>query len=183
MAFIIYHKEDYPEKNGCISSALGLSNLLRRLGVECTIDMYDSSADINNWNQWTEDGVRNCNGHVILLCGNHLHQVLQNHSNIKIEMQAAHIRKLTLNSLIDDDEINTQFVPVFIGDQNEQLIPTALNERTYYTVPYDVVMKDYTRQEAEAVIKHQECGSLCSLVAKLTNQHEYEMPPVSDSGK
>jgi len=179
-AFIIYSKEDYPEQDGCYP-ALGLSNLLRQLAVACRVDMYDASKNINNWNQWTEDGVRNCDGHVILLCGNHLHQVLQKDSNIKIEMQVAHVGKLTLNSLIDDGEINTRFVPVFIGDQNEQLIPTALNKRTYYTVPYDVVMKDYTRQEAEAVIMHQECKSLYSLITKLTNQPEYDMPPVSYS--
>ena len=49
-------------------------------------------------------------------------------------MHYVHIGNLTLNSLIDDDEINTRVVPVFIGDQNEQLILTALNKRSFSTV-------------------------------------------------
>ena len=180
-AFIIYSDEDYPEKDDCKHPALGLSDLLRHLGVDCKIDMYDAGKNINNWNQWTEQEVKNCDGHVILLCGKKLHQVLQKVDNERIEMHDAHIGKLTLNSLIDDCKINTRFVPVFIGEPNTQFIPTALNKRTCYTVPYDVVVKYYeTPHDAEVVVKRKVCKSLYSLVTKLTYQQENDIPPVSD---
>ena len=185
-AFIIYCEEDYPEKHDYNHPALGLCNLLRHVGVECKIDMYDSSKDINNWSQWTEKEVRSCDGHIILLCGKKLHEALQKHYNEKIKMHDAHIGKLTLSSLIDDQEINTRFVPVFIGKPNKQFIPTALSEKTCYTAPYDVVMMDLdSPQAAETVIYRAECRSLRSLVFKLTYQPEYDIPPVNDlsSGK
>ena len=143
--------------------------------------MYDSSKDINNWSQWIEKEVRSCDGHIILLCGKKLHEALQKHYNEKIKMHNAHIGKLTLSSLIDDQEINTRFVPVFIGKPNKQFIPTALSERTFYTAPYDAVIMDLdSPQAAEAVIKRAECRSLYSLVSKLNNQPEHDKPPVND---
>jgi len=183
-AFIIYCKEDYPEEDDCNHPALGLSNLLRQLGVPCNIDMYSASEDINNWDQWTEKEVRSCDGHIILLCGEKLHQLLQEDTNKRIEMRDAHIGKLKLNCLINDQEINTRFVPVFIGKPNEQFIPTALKGRNCYTAPYDVVMEDYdSPHSAKAVIKHEKCRSLYSLVTKLTNRPEFNMPPVGDQCK
>lgn len=176
-AFIIYCEEDHTIGK---HPALGLCDLLRHLGVECNIDMYYSTKNINDWNQWTEQEIRSCDGHIMLLCSEKLHQILKKGDNERIEMHVAHIENLKLKSLIDDQIINTRFVPVFIGKPNKQFIPIALNKRTYYTVPYDKVVEDYDRSSAYAVINLEVCKSLYSLVAKLTNQPEYDMPPVGD---
>jgi len=179
-AFIIYYDEDYYCEEDSIKKhpALGLCDLLRHLGIECNIDMYHSTKNINNWNQWTEQEVINCDGHIILLCSEKMHQVMKKNDNERIQMHVAHIGNITLQSLIDHQTINGQFVPVFIGKPNEQFIPTALNQRTYYTVPYEKVVEDYDISSANDVIDFEECKSLYSLVAKLTNQPEYDMPSV-----
>lgn len=118
-------------------------------------------------------------GYIIILCGENLHKSLQEVNNERIQMHNAHIGVQTLNNLIDDRETNTYFVPVFIGKELVNCIPTALKDRSHYTVRYDAVMEDY--DDVSTVLDKEENESLRSLVAKLTEQQEHYMPSVCNS--
>jgi len=172
----VYSEADYHEENEQSHPALKLSNFFREhCGVDCEVDLHHSTELINNWNQWMEQKIKRCR-YIILLCGENLHKSLQEVNNERIKMHNAHIGVQTLNNLIDDRETNTYFIPVFIGKELVNCIPTALKDRSCYTVQYDAVMKDY--DDVKAVLGKEENKSLYSLVAKLTEQQEYDKPPV-----
>ena len=140
--------------------------------------MHYSSEPINNWSQWIEQRIKNSAGYNILLCGKALYKSLQKLENERIEMHDAHIGVQTLNSLIDGSKTNTRFVPVFIGEELVDCIPTSLKERCHYTVQCKAEMEEDC--DVNIVLNRKENKSLCSLVAKLTGQPEYPKPPVND---
>ena len=176
---IVYCEADYHKTNDQDHPALELSNFLRDCGVDCVVDLHYSTDRINDWSLWMEQNIRNCNGHIILLCGKKLHESLQEVNNERIQMNVAHIGAQALRHLIDDSQTNTYFVPVFFGEELVDYIPTALKGRSHFTIRYDAVMEDY--DDVDDVLNNEENKSLCSLVAKLTRQQEHYMPPVNDT--
>lgn len=92
--FTVYSKEDITE-----IMIVNLSDSLRRCAVDSNIDLYHSTEDIPDWNQWTEDQIKKCcdnGGYILMLCGKTMSEHLLSTENVKMEMHAGFIRRLTL---------------------------------------------------------------------------------------
>ena len=157
---------------------------MRACGIENEIDLYhpEPNKEILQWDQWTGNNIQRCcdnNGHVLLLCGKKITELLQHESNIKIEMYHGFIWKLTLQNLILHTETNPYFVPIFFNSKNEDFIPHALRGRRYFTVNASTLLEKANNLTLE--LELEENKSLRSLIAKLTNQQENYKPPLGAS--
>lgn len=184
-AFIIYIKESDPER----SHILFLSNLLRKCGVNCYVDLYHSHVNVVDWSQWTSRRIRFCiskKGYILLECTQAMFASLEyTEDNHCIQMAIAHVDCNTLKYYVRNH--TDRFIPFYTDDSSSGHIPPCLSTKTVYQLPIGQLpqllleKKELSDSDLE-VLWTPNFVSLRRLITTLTGQKEIFKPPVGKLG-
>lgn len=162
-SYIVYSKEDDPANR-----VLYLADLLRYLGHNCDIDQYYDYT--RNWGQWNEQkikGVAQKKGFILLICGRTLHCCYNSMGSLGIKMKSGYINNQVLISLVEDQSIYPQVIPVFLECCEEQYIPTCLLNKRSYCLNMSKVMEVFTPEVLEEIERRKDTISTSQILKEL----------------
>ena len=175
--FIMYAKEqDDPQGE----QVLCLSNLLKKCGIDCDIDLYHANEDIMDWSYWVWQSLQfhiaSGRGYVILVCSPTMIATLEERNdNVRVEMVASHIDSMTLRDCLEKGAL--KILPLFINDPSASHVPANLSGKTRYHFPYnELLYRIPADATAHQVLGYPSFASMRSLVATLTGQPENPRP-------
>lgn len=111
---------------------LALSNKLRKDGVDCHIDQYETSPP-ENWPKWMERQIKNADFVLIISTETYYNRVM----GIEQSGKGKGVRwesLLIYQHHYDDDSLNKRFIPVVFNSSDESFIPTPLKGSSYYRI-------------------------------------------------
>jgi len=178
-AYIVYSIEDSEDVQI-------LSDFLRdRCGIDCNIDQYYATENVVDWALWNERAIKNCalsNGSVLLVCSPVMFSRYDSKNSVRIQMRFGHIDNLTLRSLIKENNINQQVIPVLLDKYHIQqmpsdyCIPNNLKERSHYLISISELLEVDPNADADTILDTPGLHSLRSLVFALRGIPEVDKP-------
>ena len=111
---------------------LRLSDRLRTDGVDTVLDQYES-APPEGWPRWMEREVREAD-FVLAICTETYQRRVENREDASVGRGVRWEGMLIQQHIYNSDTANSKFVPVLIGDANEEHIPVPFQGATHYRI-------------------------------------------------
>jgi hypothetical protein len=111
---------------------LELSNSLRAQGIDAEIDQYEE-APPEGWPKWMTKQIQNAD-YVLVCCSESFEERARDTSGANVGLGAKWETTLIFQELYGLAANNTKFIPVFLGSENQQYVPLALQPYTHYDV-------------------------------------------------
>jgi len=146
--FISYSQDSDKHKN----RVLGLSERLRKDGLNCLIDLYYSEGPIEGWPLWMQRKIQESD-FVLIVCTKKYIQKLECNENNETGHGVSWEGKLIYNELYFSKLQTKKFLPVIFDPSDKKYIPQPLLGHNYFALTSE---KQYIK-----------------LYRKLTNQSEY----------
>ncbi len=125
-----------------------LANRLRKNGLDCVLDQYETSPP-EGWPKWMDRHLAEAEKVIIICTQTYWNRVMDEEKpgkgkGVKWESTLAY------QYIYDDDSKNTRFIPVVFDTKNCQYIPTILKGATFYCLDtddgYDDLYRRLTKQ-------------------------------------
>ncbi len=152
--FISYSHDSEEHKK----RVLALANRLRREGVDCVLDQYETSP-AQGWPKWMDRQLKEAK-YVIIICTETYLKRVEDENTPGTGKGVKWESTLTYQYIYDDDSRNTRFIPVVFEPGDCKYIPTPLKGASYYCVN--------TQQGYD------------SLYRRLTDQPQVEIPGIGE---
>jgi hypothetical protein len=128
--FVSYYAETADERD----QVLQLSNELRKLGIDCEVDIYYDDNPPGNWATWVEKQITTRNV-TLIICSRAYYEVLHEKRRVHTDAKV-HFEGQLMHSLIYSASPN-RFIPVFLGANNPikvEYIPAVLRASHKYHI-------------------------------------------------
>ena len=137
----ISYSHDSPEHEDRV---LEFANRLRRDGIDCTIDQYET-APMEGWPKWMDRQIAKSD-FVILVCTETYYRRVMGEEEPGKGRGVKWESTLTYQHIYDDDSKMTRFISVLYESGKDGYIPTPLRGATYYYVQTERGYEDLLRR-------------------------------------
>ncbi len=123
---------------------LDLADRLRRDGIDCTLDQYETSPP-ENWPKWMDRHIANDDFVILIFTKNYYDRVMGEEESGKgqgVKWEST----LTYQYIYDDDSENKKFIPVLFKTGKVEFIPRPLRGATRYNVDTEPGYEDLYRR-------------------------------------
>ena len=114
---------------------LALANRLRRDGIDCRLDQYETSA-LEGWPQWMERQIADADFVLVVCTATYLRRE-KGVETPGIGQGARWEAALILQLIYDADSLNKHVLPVLFAHEDREHIPSPLKRATYYVLDSD----------------------------------------------
>lgn len=126
----ISYSHDTPEHKEYV---LGLSERLRKDGVETRLDQYVSGTPVERWPRWMQNQI-DWAGFVLLICTETYYRRFRGHEEPGKGKGADWEGAIITQEIYDARSATIKFVPVLFNAANECFIPEPVRGHTYYVL-------------------------------------------------
>jgi hypothetical protein len=149
---------------------LGLSDRLRRDGVDAILDQYES-APPEGWPAWMEHQIREAD-FVLVVCSETYRRRVEGREEPHKGQGVVWENNSIYNRLYSDKLVNEKFIPVLLEDGSPDAIPIPLSGFTHYPVGTESGYEQlYRRLTNQPLISKPALGPLRSLPAREKSEH------------
>ena len=170
----ISYSHDSPQH---MDRVLELANRLRSDGVDCSIDLYETSPPMG-WARWTESQIEKADFVLVICTATYLRRFKGEEAS-GIGRGAKWEGAVITKELYEAEANNSKFIPILIAETDSAYVPKTLSDVTRYQAnTEDDYESLYRRVTEQPRVLKPELGRLRAMPPRKRKQH---FPPASES--
>ena len=170
----ISYSHDSPQH---MDRVLELANRLRSDGVDCSIDLYETSPPMG-WARWTESQIEKADFVLVICTATYLRRFKGEEAS-GIGRGAKWEGAVITKELYEAEANNSKFIPILIAETDSAYVPKTLSDVTRYQAnTEDDYESLYRRVTEQPRVLEPELGRLRAMPPRKRKQH---FPPASES--